>query len=72
MQIFSLFMFLGIFSSLLIPETKRLTLEQLSGDESMENMVHEPVVVNEKGSPNGTEGGEDPKGVPVEPTTHTI
>ena len=32
MQIFALFMFLGIFTSLLIPETKRKTLEQLSGD----------------------------------------
>jgi PHS family inorganic phosphate transporter-like MFS transporter len=32
MQIYALFMFLGIFTSLLIPETKRKTLEQLSGE----------------------------------------
>ena len=32
MEIFALFMFLGIFSSLLIPETKRKTLEQLAGE----------------------------------------
>lgn len=33
MQIYSLFMFLGIFTTLCIPETKRKTLEELSGDE---------------------------------------
>lgn len=32
MQIFALFMFCGCFTSLLIPETKRKTLESLSGD----------------------------------------
>jgi PHS family inorganic phosphate transporter-like MFS transporter len=32
MQIYSLFMFLGIFSTLLIPETKRITLEKLAGE----------------------------------------
>ncbi len=32
-QIFALFMFLGIFTTLLIPETKRKTLEELSGEE---------------------------------------
>lgn len=32
MQIFALFMFCGIFTSLLIPETKRKTLEELSGE----------------------------------------
>ncbi|KAJ5032347.1 uncharacterized protein L3040_008953 [Drepanopeziza brunnea f. sp. 'multigermtubi'] len=32
MQIYSLFMFLGIFTSLLIPETKRKTLEELAGE----------------------------------------
>ena len=35
MQIYSLFMFLGIFSTLLIPETKRITLEQLAGEYDM-------------------------------------
>lgn len=32
MQIFALFMFCGIFTSLLIPETKRKTLEELAGE----------------------------------------
>ncbi|KAH9822790.1 Repressible high-affinity phosphate permease [Teratosphaeria destructans] len=32
MQIFALFMLLGCFTTLLIPETKRLTLEQLAGE----------------------------------------
>lgn len=32
MQIFALFMFLGIFTTLLIPETKRKTLEELAGE----------------------------------------
>jgi PHS family inorganic phosphate transporter-like MFS transporter len=35
MQIYSLFMFLGIFTTLLIPETKRITLEKLSGEYDM-------------------------------------
>ena len=32
MQIYALFMLLGTFTSLLIPETKRKTLEQLAGE----------------------------------------
>lgn len=32
LQIYSLFMFLGIFTTLLIPETKRITLEKLAGE----------------------------------------
>lgn len=32
MQIYSLFMFLGIFTTLLIPETARKTLEDLAGE----------------------------------------
>jgi len=32
MEIFALFMFCGIFTTLLIPETKRKTLEQLAGE----------------------------------------
>jgi len=32
LEIFALFMLLGIFTSFLIPETKRLTLEQLAGE----------------------------------------
>ncbi|CCG83198.1 Phosphate:H symporter [Taphrina deformans PYCC 5710] len=33
MQIFALFMFIGIFTTLLIPETKRKTLEELCGED---------------------------------------
>jgi len=32
MEIFALFMFIGMFTTLLIPETKRKTLEQLAGE----------------------------------------
>jgi len=35
MQIFSAFMFCGIFTTLLIPETKRRTLEDLAQDWDM-------------------------------------
>lgn len=35
MQIFSAFMFAGIFTTLLIPETKRKTLEELAGEFAM-------------------------------------
>jgi PHS family inorganic phosphate transporter-like MFS transporter len=34
MQIYALFMLLGCFTTLCIPETKRRTLEALSGDNS--------------------------------------
>jgi PHS family inorganic phosphate transporter-like MFS transporter len=37
MQIFSVFMFAGIFTTLLIPETKRRTLEDLADDWDMGN-----------------------------------
>ena len=32
MEIYAVFMFAGIFTTLLIPETKRKTLEQLAGE----------------------------------------
>jgi len=35
MQIYAAFMFAGIFTSLLIPETKRKTLEDLAGEYAM-------------------------------------
>ena len=59
MQIYSLFMFLGIFTTLLIPETKRLTLEQLSGEESMET---EPAVPEAAQGNNNTANGKKAKG----------
>ncbi|CZT08585.1 related to phosphate transport protein [Rhynchosporium graminicola] len=37
MQIYALFMFLGIFTTLLTPETKRKTLEELSGEYAFAN-----------------------------------
>jgi MFS transporter, PHS family, inorganic phosphate transporter len=46
MQIYALFMFLGIFTTLCIPETKRKTLEELSGDDIDEHMEHEAVQDN--------------------------
>jgi PHS family inorganic phosphate transporter-like MFS transporter len=33
LEIYALFMFLGIFTTLCIPETKRVTLEVLSGED---------------------------------------
>ncbi|KAI8946891.1 major facilitator superfamily domain-containing protein [Xylaria longipes] len=42
LQIYALFMFLGIFTTMLVPETKRKTLEELSGeDQPMHNAVAE-------------------------------
>jgi MFS transporter, PHS family, inorganic phosphate transporter len=32
MEIYAVFMFAGVFTTLLIPETKRKTLEQLAGE----------------------------------------
>ncbi len=50
MQIYALFMFLGIFTTLLIPETKRKTLEELSGEFDLqgERAVEPAVLVEEK------------------------
>jgi Sugar (and other) transporter len=58
MQIYSLFMFLGIFTTLLIPETKRLTLEKLSGeyDSSDESVTGVDVEVLKPGSKVSQEG----------------
>jgi MFS transporter, PHS family, inorganic phosphate transporter len=57
MQIYSLFMFLGIFTTFLIPETKRITLEQLSGeyDFGEENTVAADNAVPEPGIITGNE-----------------
>ncbi|KAF2709409.1 inorganic phosphate transporter 1-6 /Pi cotransporter [Pleomassaria siparia CBS 279.74] len=48
MQIFSAFMFVGIFTTLLIPETKRRTLEDLAQDWDMggESITGAPIVKN--------------------------
>lgn len=34
MQVFALFMFLGLLTTLLIPETRRKTLEELAGEQN--------------------------------------
>ncbi|EAW13434.1 MFS transporter [Aspergillus clavatus NRRL 1] len=39
MQIFALFMLCGCFTTLLIPETKRKTLEELSGEDDVDTLV---------------------------------
>jgi hypothetical protein len=61
MQIYSLFMFLGIFTTLLIPETKRITLEKLSGEYDMsdESVAGADVAVLEPGSEVSQEGVAD-------------
>lgn len=56
MQIFALFMLLGIFSTLLIPETKRKTLEDLAndwdmGNESITGHEHAKRTESDEGSP---------------------
>lgn len=40
LEIYSLFMFLGCFSTLLIPETKRKTLEELAGEDDYATQDH--------------------------------
>lgn len=52
MQIFSAFMFAGVFTSLLIPETKRRTLEELANDWDMgrESITGAPMHSKTEGS----------------------
>ncbi|KAF2004901.1 inorganic phosphate transporter 1-6 /Pi cotransporter [Amniculicola lignicola CBS 123094] len=67
MQIFSAFMFFGIFTTLLIPETKRRTLEDLAqdwdmGEESITGQEHAIAAANNKTSNNESdEILEEPK-----------
>jgi PHS family inorganic phosphate transporter-like MFS transporter len=53
MQIFALFMLCGIFTTLLIPETKRMSLEELSGETlystSAETLTHHEEKLAEEG-----------------------
>lgn len=48
MQIFALFMLCGCFTTLLIPETKRKTLEQLSGEDADTLVNPSPMIHPEK------------------------
>jgi len=55
MEIFALFMLIGIGTTLLIPETKRKTLEELTGEHDY--YPEEPMANNGKGSPGGSYSG---------------
>jgi PHS family inorganic phosphate transporter-like MFS transporter len=54
MQIYSVFMFAGIFTSLLIPETKRKTLEDLAGEYEFGHVEHVADAPQTKGSDKST------------------
>jgi PHS family inorganic phosphate transporter-like MFS transporter len=56
MQIFALFMFLGIFTTLCIPETARITLEVLSGEEEAHTTT--PESDNQKDTRDPEQGGK--------------
>jgi PHS family inorganic phosphate transporter-like MFS transporter len=60
MEIFALFMFVGIFTSMLIPETKRKTLEQLTGEDQY--LIDDDAHVPANGS-NGSAAGSVEKAV---------
>ncbi|KAH0551198.1 acid phosphatase pho5 [Trichoglossum hirsutum] len=62
MQIFALFMFCGVFTSLLIPETARKTLEELAGDVPGTSNYNPGLGQTEKSdSSNGEASPEDTK-----------
>lgn len=58
MQIFALFMLCGVFTSLLIPETKRKTLEELAG-ESVRSPTYELRFVERFWRPTSAEMREE-------------
>lgn len=43
MKIYAFFMLLGCFTTLLIPETKRKTLEEMSGEDEAVSVVQQEV-----------------------------
>jgi PHS family inorganic phosphate transporter-like MFS transporter len=65
MQIFSAFMFAGIFTTLLIPETKRRTLEDLAQDWDMgdESITGAPVAPKHTGNRSSDEAATELKTV---------
>jgi PHS family inorganic phosphate transporter-like MFS transporter len=73
MQIYSLFMFLGIFTTLLIPETKRMTLEKLAGEYDMSNetLAEADAAAGEPGSEVSQDGVADGV-VKAEPIDKTL
>jgi PHS family inorganic phosphate transporter-like MFS transporter len=60
MQIFALFMLCGIFTTLLIPETKRKTLEELSGEDTDTLVNPSPMIL-----PGKMSGEKQPEALPV-------
>lgn len=63
MQIFGGFMFCGVLTTWLIPETKRRTLEELSGEDH--GSIHESLTTHPTEKP---EEGNEPKQVPATTT----
>jgi PHS family inorganic phosphate transporter-like MFS transporter len=55
MQIFALFMLCGIFTTLLIPETKRKTLEELAG-EDVSPVSSAPAISHSQYAEKGADG----------------
>lgn len=53
LEIYSLFMLCGVFSTLLIKETKRKTLEELADDDDYTTHGHAPSSVGEGGVGGG-------------------
>ena len=61
MQIFALFMFCGIFTTLPIPETKRKTLEELSGEADSAVTYDRGIIAGEGSSGRGSGSGTGEK-----------
>ncbi|KAJ5633272.1 phosphate:H+ symporter [Penicillium lividum] len=57
MQIFALFMLCGVFTTLLIPETKRQSLESLAGEDPGDSVTHEHAPENLKQGKGTTVSG---------------
>jgi len=55
MKIYAFFMLLGCFLTLLIPETKRITLEKLAGEKEDSASGITETTINEKAEENGSE-----------------
>lgn len=53
MKIYAFFMLLGCFTTLLIPETKRKTLEEMSGEEGTAEVVEQEVQAGQQSSSEG-------------------
>lgn len=48
LEIYALFMLLGCLTTLLVPETARKTLEELSGEDDYSTSHHEPATLSEE------------------------